>query len=647
MRQFGSKLAVALLLAGPLSHAGVPSTTSRSGGGEFVVNRSVPCLSDDQRRTIQADIAQNVARLEAEGRLAPVAPEVVAFRWPVAGLGRDFGVHGVSNFVDHNVAYPDFLRDYNCGDRTYDLSNGYNHAGVDIFTWPFAWRKMDDSDVVILAAAAGTIVSRADGNFDRSCGFNSNPWNGVAIRHSDGSTAWYGHMKKGSVTTKGIGAAVQAGEYLGVIGSSGSSTGPHLHFEVYANGGALIDPYQGACNGLNNTSWWSSQRPYWDSAINALATHSAPPDFGTCPNPETPNIRDVFPPGATLYSAAYYRDQLAGQTTQYTIRRPNATVWQSWSGALSSGTCVACWWYSTWTLPATAEEGVWRYRAVYQGTTYEVPFMVQTKGDFNADGQVDLLFQHSLSNRVVAWLMDGVSRTVGVFVTPDPASTLELVGSDDFNGDRRTDLVYWDRTTGAVQFWMMNGTTRVGAPVALGGAASLGLNWRLAATGDFNHDAKPDLLWLDYNSASVVIWAMNGTTRTGVILPSPSAAGDLNWRVVAALDFDNDGNRDLLWYNVTSGKIVIWTMNASAVRIGGGFTNPPQAGDANWRVVAGGNFGIGPRGVAATNDLVWRNDTSGRLVIWHLDNAGNRTSGRFTTPDSPGDATNWRVAGPR
>jgi hypothetical protein len=48
------------------------------------------------------------------------------------------------------------------------------------------------------------------------------------------------------------------------------------------------------------------------------------------------------------------------------------------------------------------------------------------------------------------------------------------------------------------------------------------------------------------------------------------------------------------------------------------------------------------------NDIVWRNETSGRFVVWHLDNAGNRTFGTFTTPLEPTPIpTDWTIAGPR
>jgi murein DD-endopeptidase MepM/ murein hydrolase activator NlpD len=102
-------------------------------------------------------------------------------------------------------------------------------------------------------------------------------WNIVVLRHSDGTVSMYGHLKLNSLTTKAVGETVTQGEFLGVIGSSGQSQGPHLHFEVYNADNQLQDPYQGPCNLMNNFSYWLDQPAYRDSSINKLMTHSAQP----------------------------------------------------------------------------------------------------------------------------------------------------------------------------------------------------------------------------------------------------------------------------------------------------------------------------------------------------------------------------------
>jgi hypothetical protein len=120
---------------------------------------------------------------------------------------------------------------------------------------------------------------------------------------------------------------------------------------------------------------------------------------------------------------------------------------------------------------------------------------------------------------------------------------------------------------------------------------------------------------------------------------------DANWEVAAAADFNGDGARDLLWYNQTSGKIVLWHMNASVVRLTGVFTNPASVGNNNWVVRAVGDYGRGAGRVFDAQDIVWQNTTSKKIVVWHMDHAANRTSGVFTSPDTLFGS--WDLAGPR
>lgn len=229
----------------------------------------------------------------------------------------------------------------------------------------------------IIAAAAGTIVARSDGNFDRSCSMNNNNWNAVYVQHSDGSVAWYGHMKNGSLTSKGIGASVAQGEYLGIVGSSGSSTEPHLHLEVYDANSNLIDPYAGSCNALNLQSAWASQRAYYDSAINKLIVGTTPPAFSTCPNAESPNENTAIRYGQPANFSTFYRDQLNSQQSQYRIVRPNGTVFASWTHNGPAAHYPSSWWYWNWSSFApTGPSGTWRFEVVFNGQTYSKNFTV-------------------------------------------------------------------------------------------------------------------------------------------------------------------------------------------------------------------------------------------------------------------------------
>ena len=91
-----------------------------------------------------------------------------------------------------------------------------NHKGTDIgrvgYTSP------------IYAAKSGTVIVSQ---------YSSSYGNYVVISHGSGNTTLYGHMSSRKVS---VGAYVNQGDVLGITGSTGNSTGPHLHFEISENG---------------------------------------------------------------------------------------------------------------------------------------------------------------------------------------------------------------------------------------------------------------------------------------------------------------------------------------------------------------------------------------------------------------------------
>ncbi len=342
------------------------------GGGEYAVTRTTPCLTQEMREEIQQVIDANSARLEKEGKLLEYSSKLTLFEWPLQAAAhyQHYGYHGISGFVDQDPTAGTL--DYSCGSTTY---NG--HQGTDYYLWPFSWNMMDNNDVEVISAARGVITAKYDGNYDRSCDWVTYPnWNAIYVKHADNSILWYGHLKTNSLTPKAVGDTVEVGEYLGLVGSSGISTAPHLHFELHNRAGALFDPYYDTCNSKNASSWWAAQRPYRDSAINALMTHTTPPSWASCPNPATINDSDIYDPGDPLVTAIYLRDELLGHVTVLKIYKPDNSVWQSWNHTMGATHYSSSWWYWDWTLPVNAPEGLWKFEAVYQGNTYEHSFVV-------------------------------------------------------------------------------------------------------------------------------------------------------------------------------------------------------------------------------------------------------------------------------
>ena len=99
----------------------------------------------------------------------------------------------------------------------YGIINGKLHSGIDIPA---------DQGAVILAAADGTVTET---------GFDAARGNYLVLDHGDGLTTLYAHCRNVDVKE---GDTVKAGEMVAAVGSTGMSTGPHLHFEVRQDGEA-------------------------------------------------------------------------------------------------------------------------------------------------------------------------------------------------------------------------------------------------------------------------------------------------------------------------------------------------------------------------------------------------------------------------
>ncbi|MGW6420693.1 M23 family metallopeptidase [Streptomyces sp. NPDC055055] len=101
-------------------------------------------------------------------------------------------------------------------------SSGY-HTGVDFIA---------SSGTTVRAVGAGTVVS---------AGWSGAYGNEVVIQHADGNYSQYAHLSSLSVSA---GQSVSGGQQIGLSGSTGNSTGPHLHFEIRTtpNYGSDVDP---------------------------------------------------------------------------------------------------------------------------------------------------------------------------------------------------------------------------------------------------------------------------------------------------------------------------------------------------------------------------------------------------------------------
>ncbi|MEL6880817.1 MAG: peptidoglycan DD-metalloendopeptidase family protein [Cyanobacteria bacterium J06607_10] len=118
----------------------------------------------------------------------------------------------------------------------------------DGYVWPtrgtvtsgygYRWGRMHRG--VDVAGPVGTPVVAAGMGVVEQAGWNSGGYgNLVEIRHPDGSLTRYAHNNRLNVST---GQTVRQGQQIAEMGSTGYSTGPHLHFEIHISGQGAVNP---------------------------------------------------------------------------------------------------------------------------------------------------------------------------------------------------------------------------------------------------------------------------------------------------------------------------------------------------------------------------------------------------------------------
>lgn len=130
-------------------------------------------------------------------------------------------------------------------DASLNIPSIYPVAGrlTDVFgnrANPFSKKRSEFHPGLDIAAPIGTPVNAAADGFVMFAGWQRGYGNIVIIDHGDGLTTRYGHLSR--INTS-VGQKIKTGDELGKVGSTGRSTGAHLHYEVRVNNQA-VDPIQ-------------------------------------------------------------------------------------------------------------------------------------------------------------------------------------------------------------------------------------------------------------------------------------------------------------------------------------------------------------------------------------------------------------------
>lgn len=263
--------------------------------------------------------------------------------WPLAGPDSQAWV--INNYVDRDPGGG--VLDYRGGAKTYD---GHKGIDIDIANFPAM-----DAGVPVYAAAPGQAISVVDGNPDRntSCTGTANQ---VVIRHADGSRAIYAHLRTSS-TRVAVGADVARGTVLGEVGSSGCSTGPHLHFEVRDGANAVRDPF--------DEGMWDEPPVYATplGVMDVLLKATAFSGFEESLDPD-PNITSIAA-GATLQVGVITGGGQPADTLVVRMVTPDGAA-----GASNTFTLDQAYRHAFWVLPVSVgpQSGGWTVEVVANQT---------------------------------------------------------------------------------------------------------------------------------------------------------------------------------------------------------------------------------------------------------------------------------------
>jgi hypothetical protein len=285
--------------------------------------------------------------------------------------------------------------------------------------------------------------------------------------------------------------------------------------------------------------------------------------------------------------------------------------------------------------------------SVYAKTPNGCPVLPLRAGDLSGDGWPDVLFQDTNRLLYTWWIQNG-NYLGAAFLNPGVAPSVNdwIIGKGDFNEDGQMDLMWQNQVSGVVTIWFMQGPRRLGAPVAVMSSP----DWRVVATPDLNLDGYPDVLWqrptdgalyyylMDFQGGNIVITGAGPIVNFGG--QAVGSGGD--WTVVATGDLNGDNRPDLVFQrNSGLREVRAWYLGGPA---GATVTNAGillHSGPGDWRVrmmsdLNGDNI----------PDLVWQHSTMTiALYRWYLNGAGGApTSEGYLLPAAP-VPPQWRVVG--
>lgn len=528
--------------------------------------------------------------------------------------GRPYEDWTIINYVDVDAS--EGISDSQGGHYTYDGHNGVDYSLPDF--------PAMDAGVDVKAAAAGTVVEVHDGEFDRCtrsirdagvrCQLDDG--NYVIVDHGNGWRTLYWHFQKNSIVVS-EGQRVGAGQRLGNVGSSGWSTGPHLHFVLQYEGIAvdtLSDPER----------YWVNPIPYSGSQTGVF-NHGMTDQESLAYADIQAGVDDVTlfrnDTAQNITHWVHFFGSREGDQLRFQWINPAGSVVRDYVGDLSDW--PDAFWYSNYQLPQAAPTGTWQVRVSLNGTLWHTDtFRVVDPQEIDGSGATLLAVNRNSRRVQQSTLVAGAAPTLNdqqwAVVSDDLINAAAMSG--DFDNDGEDEVVMRSSSTGDWVVVDRNNSTSWGR-------WSASRQWLDVHVADTNKDGFDDVVGRDASTGNWWVAVSNGTGFTNQKWGSWS--NRVSWLDVVSLDADGDGLQDIAG---RTGSGQWWVARSNGTE----YTNERWGDWSNrirWLDVNVGDFNGDGR-----DDIVGRASTNG--AWWVAQSTGTEFFNSRWTQWSP--QVNWR-----
>ena len=367
---------------------------------------------------------------------------------------------------------PDYEMPFVCGD-TWTGSSRSSHSPS---PYSIDFNRPDDLGALMVAAAPG-VVTRVQDLGNRSYGRY------IIVDHRNGSSTVYAHLQAFWTTQ---GQSVDQGTVIGQVGTSGGSTGPHLHYEQRLDGRV--------------------QRAYFHRTSFVMGSTQSSLNCPDVPQAGDWNGDGKAEPGVfrrVAVSKFWLRDQVTGKATRVDYGRPSdEPVTGDWNGDGTTDVGVRRPGWKAFLLRAR------------NGTTTRVNLGrvkdVGVTGDWDGNGRTEVGIWNPGTRVFTQRFANGTTQNVALGSLGDRPVT------GDWNGDKRTDLGVFRPSTAA--FYLRTRTTTGTVKIT---GLRLGRSTDLPVTGDWDGNGTTDVgVW----SPSTATYTLRTTPTAGRTTPTVTTA---------------------------------------------------------------------------------------------------------------------------